>query len=285
MQFGDRSDPYFNHYIQKTLHFHRSVFYQLLISECNGIIPQKRQGVNVKSYLQTLSGRYLHGWDRQATVILLASALLLTLHRNYSRPSVFRKHLATYFDHLPLIASHPYYYWFLTTGLTLFLIPIIVAAIGTKQKLNDYGIRLGNQKLGWSVSMTAWLLMIPVVVVAVHLYTPFANKYPFCKDVGSSWLAFLPYQLAYGVYMFSWEFFFRGFMLFGLEKKFGKYSILIQTIPFAVMHFSKPLPEAIGSIIAGVLLGVLALETRSFVYGAAIHWLVAMTMDTVCVLH
>ena len=68
-------------------------------------------------------------------------------------------------------------------------------------------------------------------------------------------------------------------MLFGLERKFGRYSILIQTLPFAVMHYNKPFPEAIGSIFAGVLLGVIALETRSFIYGAAIHWFVAMTMD------
>ena len=238
----------------------------------------------MKSYLQTLKEKYLQGWERQTTVILLASAVLLTLHRSYSRPRFFRTHLADYFNILPLGDSHPYYYWFLSTGLTLFLIPVIVAIFGTKQPLTDYGIRLGKQKLGWGVTLAAWVLMIPVVVIAVKVYPPFLKKYPLGKAVADSWIAFIPYQLAYGVYMFSWEFFFRGFMLFGLEKRFGNYSILIQTIPFAVMHFSKPLPEALGSIIAGVLLGVLALETRSFVYGAAIHWLVAMTMDTVCVI-
>ena len=238
----------------------------------------------MKSYLKSLTGKYLHGWDRQTTVVLLSAAVLLTLHRNYSRTRFFRENLAGYFDFLPLTGSHPYYYWFLTTAVTLFLLPAIVAALGTNEKLHDYGIRLGKQKLGWGVAFAAWLLMIPVVIVAVNVYPPFAQKYPFCKIITNSWQAFLPYQLAYGVYMFSWEFFFRGFMLFGLEKKFGNYSILIQTIPFAVMHFSKPLPEALGSIVAGILLGVLALETRSFIYGAAIHWLVAMTMDTVCVI-
>ena len=238
----------------------------------------------MKSNLQTLKERYLQGWERQTTVILLASAVLLTLHRKYSRTGIFRTHLAGYFDNLPLVESHPYYYWFLSTALTLFLIPVIVAIFGTKQRLTDYGIRLGKQKVGWIVTLAAWILMIPLVIMAVKVYPSFVDKYPFCKAVAISWLAFLPYQLAYGVYMFSWEFFFRGFMLFGLEKRFGNYSILIQTIPFAVMHFSKPLPEALGSIIAGLLLGVLALETRSFVYGAAIHWLVAITMDTVCVI-
>lgn len=238
----------------------------------------------MKSYLKTLKDKYLHGWERQTTVILLSSAVLLTLHRNYSRTRFYREHLAGYFDFLPLLESHPYYYWFLTSAISLFLIPVIVATLGTDDRLRDYGIRLGRQKLGWSVAVAAWVLMIPVVIAAVKVYPPFLEKYPFCKEVANSWQAFLPYQLAYGIYMFSWEFFFRGFMLFGLEKRFGKYSILIQTIPFAVMHFSKPLPEALGSIVAGVLLGVLALETRSFIYGAAIHWFVAMTMDTVCVI-
>ena len=236
----------------------------------------------MKPYLLTLQKKYLRGWDRQTTVILLGSALLLTLHRNYSRPRVFRDNFASYFEHLPFAESYPYFYWFLTTGLSLFLIPILVAMIATREGLKDYGMQLGHQKIGWCVSLAAWIFMIPVVIFAVKLHPPFLEKYPFSKVVENSLLAFSLYQLAYGVYMFSWEFFFRGFMLFGLEKRFGNYSILIQTIPFAVMHFSKPLPEALGSIIAGLLLGVFALETRSFIYGAVIHWFVAMTMDTVC---
>ena len=240
--------------------------------------------MNFRLYSLNLKEKYLRGWERQATLVLFASALLLMLHRYYNRRSFFRLHFAEYFTNIALPESHPYYYWFLTTGITLLLIPALVAKFGTREPLANYGCRLGNQKLGWGVTGAAWGLMVPVVVFAVILHPPFTAKYPLCKAVTGSWQAFLLYQLAYGVYMFSWEFFFRGFMLFGLERKFGNYALLIQTIPFAVMHYAKPLPEALGSIIASVLLGILALETRSFLYGAAIHWLVAMTMDTVVVI-
>ena len=59
----------------------------------------------------------------------------------------------------------------------------------------------------------------------------------------------------------------------------GLAAILTQVLPFAVMHLGKAEPEALGSIIAAVALGVLALRTRSFWYGAVIHGIVAVLMD------
>jgi membrane protease YdiL (CAAX protease family) len=45
------------------------------------------------------------------------------------------------------------------------------------------------------------------------------------------------------------------------------------------MHMGKAEPEALGSIVAGVALGVLALRTRSFWYGVLVHASVAVWMD------
>ena len=70
-------------------------------------------------------------------------------------------------------------------------------------------------------------------------------------------------------------------MLFGMETALGNYTIFVQMIPFAIMHSAKPLPEALGAIFTGILLGVIALYTRSFLYGAILHWLVAMTLDVI----
>ena len=147
--------------------------------------------------VQSLKEKYLRGWERQATVVLLASALLLTLHRYYSRRSFFKRHFAEYLSNVPLAESHSYYYWFLTTAVTLLFVPALVAQFGTKERLKDYGFQLGNQKLGWSITGAAWFLMIPVIILTVIAYPPFVAKYPLCKVVASSWQAFLPYQLAY----------------------------------------------------------------------------------------
>ena len=240
-------------------------------------------GQTAIAWLEEKKRKYLHGLDRQTTIVTLGSALFLILYLTYSRRAFFRNHFANYLGNHALWELFPYYYWFLTGAVVLLLLPALVVNFGIKQRIRDYGFRLSHGKLGWGLALGAWVLMIPCIILALQLFPAFQVKYPLCKLAGSRWQLFIPYELAYGVYMFAWEFFFRGFMLFGLERKFGNNSILIQTIPFAVMHYGKPFPEAIGSIFAGVLLGVVALETRSFIYGAALHWFVAVTMDVLAV--
>lgn len=230
-------------------------------------------------WIQEKKQKYLHGLDRQPTIILLGSALILTLHRYYTQRSIFRRYFGRYFIKHPLRKIFPYHYSFLASTMTLLLLPILVVKFGVRGKIRDYGFRLTHRKLGWGFVFGGWMLMIPLIIMALQLFPAFQQKYPLSKVATTSWRVFILYEISYGVYMFSWEFFFRGFMLFGLEKRFGNYSLLIQTIPFAALHNRKPITEAMGSIVAGLLLGVVALETRSFIYGAAIHWFVAMTMD------
>ena len=42
-------------------------------------------------------------------------------------------------------------------------------------------------------------------------------------------------------------------------------SIVVMTVPYTMIHFGKPMPEAIGAIFAGLILGYMALRSRSFV--------------------
>jgi membrane protease YdiL (CAAX protease family) len=83
------------------------------------------------------------------------------------------------------------------------------------------------------------------------------------------------------IYMIAWEFIWRGFMLFGLEKKFGYYSVLIQMIPFVILHNGKPFLETFGAIFGGIALGILAFRTRSIYYCIITHISVMYSIDLI----
>ena len=86
----------------------------------------------LKTWLLDKKQKYLSGWDREPTVVLLGSAILLTLYRFYSSRAFFRKHLAKYAARLPFAGLHLHYYWFLSSLITLMLLPMLVVKFGVK---------------------------------------------------------------------------------------------------------------------------------------------------------
>lgn len=130
------------------------------------------------------------------------------------------------------------------------------------------------------------LLFAPVgiLVFAVSLSPAFQEQYPFftAPTHGGAASAIglqLTWELAYGVQFFALEYFFRGFLLRGLAAELGSMAVLLMVIPYCMIHFGKPLPECIGSIVAGLVLGTLAMDTRSIWGGVTVHVAVAWQMD------
>jgi membrane protease YdiL (CAAX protease family) len=125
--------------------------------------------------------------------------------------------------------------------------------------------------------------MIPLVWL-VSSQTSFNQTYPHLHSVKTSWQLFFIYEAAMIIYMIGWEFIWRGYMLFGLKEKFGDYSVLIQMIPFLILHNGKPVLETFGSIIAGIALGILALRTGSIFYCVITHAGVMFSIDLISTL-
>ncbi len=125
--------------------------------------------------------------------------------------------------------------------------------------------------------------MVPVIV-AVSFTVGFQNKYPLYKGAILGWDHFLFYQVAYGIQFMGVEAFFRGFLTFGLFERFGYYALLVMVIPYSMVHFGKPPLEVFAAIPAGLLLGYLALKTRSWLFGALLHWTVGITMDLAAII-
>ena len=130
--------------------------------------------------------------------------------------------------------------------------------------------------------MLALLAGVTAAVVASRAPS-FLSAYPRCRDVISDGKlaasAFAVYQVAYGMVFVSGEAFWRGYILFGLERQLGRNALFFMIIPYVVGHFGKPPLETFGAVVAGLLLGYLALRHRSFWLGVVVHWGVAIAMD------
>ena len=93
----------------------------------------------------------------------------------------------------------------------------------------------------------------------------------------------LVHEAFYLLIFVSGEAFWRGFLTFSLERDFGLYALALMIVPYVTAHFGKPLPETLGAIVAGGLLGWLALKHRSIWLGVAVHFAVALTMDLLAI--
>lgn len=58
----------------------------------------------------------------------------------------------------------------------------------------------------------------------------------------------------------------------------------IMCVPYLMIHFPKLWPEALGAILFGFFLGILALRSRSIWGGVMVHVTIALTMDLAALL-
>ncbi|MCA8911987.1 MAG: CPBP family intramembrane metalloprotease [Planctomycetes bacterium] len=167
----------------------------------------------------------------------------------------------------------------------LLVVWVLVPSLLTRlfgQRVRDMGLGVR----GLLPKLWVYGVMLAIVLVGVWWASTrpgFTRMYPMVKPwywKNWSWVMLLAWWGIYALQFFAVEFFFRGWLLFTLEKRFGCAAIAIMVVPYCMIHFHKPLPEALGAIVAGTVLGWMALRTRSIWGGWLVHVSVAVTMDT-----
>jgi len=153
-------------------------------------------------------------------------------------------------------------------GLALYLlIPLLVIVVVFREKPADYGFRLGDWRAG-----IKWTLILCAAATPILLWagrTPTMIAYYARYSDGTAGVL-----LTTALELFSWEFLFRGFLLWALYRVAGPSAVLLQAVPFAMAHLSKPPLETLSTIFGGTLFGWLGWRTRSFLYPFALHWFV-----------
>ncbi len=211
-----------------------------------------------------------------AAVALIAATCLIIVTEEYGQARFYRAyiHFGRDFSFHRLM---PHLYWFSSSALFYGLVPMLLI-LGFRKKPKAFGLQLGDWRLGLKILALFAAVMI-VVVYFANQTESFARHYPLNKYALKSLSFFLLYESFYVLYFFAWEFFFRGFLLFALYPAIGAYAIVVQMIPFALLHIGKPVPEVFASVFAGLILGALALRTRSMLYCWLLHAISAVAMD------
>jgi membrane protease YdiL (CAAX protease family) len=158
------------------------------------------------------------------------------------------------------------------------LIPVVVIRGVLRDRLRDYGLGLGKLTRHWPWYVLLVSPILVFVVIASHS-DAFLRQYPFYRFAGRSWFDLLAWEVIYLSQFVALEFFFRGFFLFGLRRVFGVAAVAVMCVPYLMIHFPKPWPEAAGAILFGLFLGILALRSRTIWGGVAVHMTVAASMD------
>lgn len=187
------------------------------------------------------------------------------------------------------LRGSPYYrlyqliYWSLWRVLGYFVVPAMLIKWGFHERLQDHGLRTaGFAQHAWIYVL--FYAVVLVLVVAVSFRPDFSSYYPFYKQAHRSGAELLIWELFYAAQFFALEFFFRGFWLQSCKRMLGSHAIFAMMVPYCMIHYGKPWLEALAAIIAGVVLGTLAMKTRSIWSGFLIHVSVAVSMDVAALL-
>ena len=147
-----------------------------------------------------------------------------------------------------------------------------------EDKLLDMGLRTrGFLDHTWIYALCLAVVIPAMLIVARE--PDFSNYYPFYKQSSRSYFDWLAWEAMYFLQFFALELFFRGWMLGALRRSLGSSAIFAMALPYCMIHYGKPYLEANGAIVAGIVLGSLAMRTRSIYAGFLVHVTVALSMD------
>ena len=256
------------------------------------LAPLRRADEESRAYLASPAAR---GADAKALTVLVAAAVLLTLQRY----ACMTDELNRTFDLLTRVGLGPLAdaardylgpseethqmqrltWWAVSCFTVYFVLPALLVRLAFRERLADYGFKLRGAFADWWVYVVMFAVVGPLVLVASR-DPHFQETYPFYRrPTGPLGPDFWRWEALYALQFLGLEFFFRGFLVHGLKHRFGAYAIPVMTVPYCMLHFFKPLPEAVASIPAGLALGFMSLRTRSIFLGWMIHVTVAVSMD------
>ncbi len=215
-----------------------------------------------------------------AAAVLVTAAISLVIPKYFGSPASFHHFpfVVRAFSGLPYPDLHPHLFWASFKLVHYGLLPYLCIRLVLKDHLSSFGVRIVWEPKVWLLYLALLALVLPLTYLA-STNSAFLRTYPKYAGAGDSLGQLFAWEGAYAFQFLMLEFFFRGFLCFALARSIGSLAVFVMVVPYAMIHLSKPLAECLGSILTGVVLGTVALRTRSIFGGVVVHCVVAWGMD------
>lgn len=169
-----------------------------------------------------------------------------------------------------------------TFWLAFFLFVVFPAAAAMyllKEPLRDFGLTLGKPKPGLIISS-----IVVIIFIFANYYILFHTKYggqlSIARGIASGFAAFLAFEIFIALPLhFFWEFFFRGFLQLGLEKKMGNFSLVLAAILQALLFVRGSWIVILLIFLSSAAAGLIVRQSRSILYSALSMWLISISLD------
>jgi membrane protease YdiL (CAAX protease family) len=167
---------------------------------------------------------------------------------------------------------------FLLTFVILGIVPALLTRPILGRPPQSLGLGLGRWREG-----LVWLAVWVPLVVAISWFSAPSPALQAVYPLGSPTLtaeSFLPHIVGYLLYYIGFEYFFRGFLLLGLEDRLGgRAANLLQAGVATLFHLGKPPIELLAVYPASLIFGYGTLRLRSIWYAVLVHWVLGVSLD------
>jgi membrane protease YdiL (CAAX protease family) len=172
---------------------------------------------------------------------------------------------------------------FFTSLILLLVFPLVIIKFLLKEPWKNYGLQLGDKKRGLILSgifivafifLNYFVIQIPQLRSQISIYPGIALNF---------WI-FLWFELVISLTLhFIWEFFFRGFIQLGLEKKFGTLSLFAQALIQSLIIFRGSWVAIALIFLSALGAGYITKQSRSILYSFVSMWIISLSLDIMVV--
>ncbi|MEP7323684.1 MAG: CPBP family intramembrane glutamic endopeptidase [Saprospiraceae bacterium] len=144
---------------------------------------------------------------------------------------------------------------------------------------SDLGIGFTLNRLSYTYILIA-LIILPLLMLYIGPTKENLWKNPKIRNHRWTWTLVLLSSISWIIFLFAYEFFFRGFLLFPCIHELGiTWAVIINVLVYSLIHIGRGAVMTIGAGLFSIALSLISYHTGSFFAAFIIHVILALSNE------